>query len=120
MIKVYIASPYTNGNQAENVRQQMVCFEYLVHNGYCPFAPLLSHFQEILSPLPYRKWTELGLEWIRVCDCVLRLPGKSLGTDDECKFASSLKLPVFFSLTDLFKHYDTINSQNESSKRIQG
>jgi hypothetical protein len=108
MIKVYIASPYTNGSQAENVRQQMMYFKELVLNGYCPFAPLLFHFQEIFSPLPYEKYTELDLEWVRVCDCILRLPGKSLGADDECNFAQRCKLPVFYSLTDLFEHYGTL------------
>lgn len=105
MIKVYIASPYTLGDMAVNVKTQIDMVDKLMDEGFAPFAPLYSHFQHMIHPRPYTDWIEMDLEWVSVCDCLLRLPGKSSGADDEVKHANKLKIPVFYSLEDLLKHY---------------
>lgn len=46
-IKVYISSPYTNGDQLENTRRQMDITDELMNGGFYPFTPLYSHFQHI-------------------------------------------------------------------------
>ena len=61
---VYIASPYTHGDPAINVRAQM---------GAVPIAPLHSHFQHLFRPRPYRHWIELDLEIMQRCDACLRI-----------------------------------------------
>ena len=70
---VYIASPYTKGDVAVNVRESFVVADKLVSLGFLPFPPLFSHFWHFLIPHQYEFWTILDLEWILHCDCVLRI-----------------------------------------------
>ena len=105
MIKVYIASPYTKGNKEENVKFQITIGDYLINEGYAPFIPLLSHYQHIICPLSYDKWLELDFEWIKSCNCLLRLQGISKGADLEVEFAKKNNIKVFYSITDLCNFY---------------
>jgi hypothetical protein len=70
---VYIASPYTKGDVAINVRTQMEAFDALLSLGVVPIAPLYSHFQHIFKPRPYQDWINLDLEIVQRCDACLRL-----------------------------------------------
>lgn len=101
MISVYIASPYTLGDVAVNVRESFLVADQLANMGYLPYPPLYSHFWHMLSPHPYEFWTRLDLEWVRRCDCVLRLPGKSSGADAEVEYARKHNIPVCFSVDEL-------------------
>ena len=105
MLKVYIASPYTLGDVAVNVKIQMDAADILMNEGFAPFVPLYSHFQHMAHPRPYRDWIILDLEWVKTCDCLLRLPGKSSGADGEVRYAKELEKPVFYSIDELIKHY---------------
>ena len=100
-IAVYIASPYTKGDVAVNVRESLLVADKLAELGYLPYPPLLSHFWHLLSPHPYEFWTELDLDWVLRCDCVLRLPGESSGADRECGYAERHLIPVFYSIEEL-------------------
>ena len=103
MIKVYIASPYTLGDVAVNVKKQIDMANKLMDWGFAPFVPLYSHFQHMVHPRPYRDWIKLDLEWVRSCDCVLRLEGESKGADGEIAFAKKLDIPVYYSFNELIK-----------------
>jgi hypothetical protein len=98
---VYIASPYTKGDVAVNVRESFVVADKLAELGYLPYPPLYSHFWHFMSPHPYKFWIELDLEWLLHVDCVLRLPGESSGADGEVKFALERNIPVFYSIDEL-------------------
>lgn len=100
MKKVYIASPYTKGDIAVNVKRQMDVANELMNKGFAPFVPLYSHFQHMMHPRPYIDWIEIDLEWVKVCDCVLRLEGESAGADGEVAFAKELGIPVYYSLDE--------------------
>jgi len=101
-MKVYIASPYTKGDTAINVKRQLDTFDILMDKGYFPFAPLYSHFQHMAHPRPYEDWMTYDLEWILVCDCVLRLDGESSGADREVAHAKEHGIPVYYSLEELY------------------
>lgn len=101
MKMVYIASPYTKGDVAVNVRQSFEAANRLVEMGFLPYPPLYSHFWHMISPHPYEYWLHLDFEWILRCDYLLRLPGKSAGADKEEWFALQHKIPVFYSLEEL-------------------
>ena len=105
MIKVFISSPYTIGDTAFNVRRQMDATDELIERGYAPFTPLYYHFQHIVHPRHYDDWIKIDLEWLRSCDCVLRLPGESKGADIECAEADRLGLTVFNSVADIVSYY---------------
>lgn len=107
--KIYIASPYTKGDVAVNVKAQIDAFAELMDKGFAPFAPLYSHFQHMAHPRSYEKWLEQDFEWIPSCDCLLRLPGESSGADKEVELAKSLGKPVFYSIDELTAHYSRIS-----------
>jgi len=100
-IKVYIASPYTLGDHLENVNVQMDMYSELMDLGFLAFAPLYSHYINERHPKSYDAWMEVDYEWIAVCDCVLRLPGESVGADLEDEYARKIGIPVFYSLEEL-------------------
>lgn len=99
---VYIASPYTIGDTAINVRSQLEAADKLMDHGLCPIVPLFTHFQHMHKPRPYKDWLAIDFEKIKRSDAVLRLPGESSGADSEVQLALSLSLPVFYSFEDLF------------------
>ena len=102
MIKVYLAGPYTKGDPAVNVKNMLDVANILIEKGYAPFVPLYSHFQHMIHPQPYEVWCKLDLEWVKACDCVLRLPGESKGADNEVEFAKMiLNIPVYHSIREL-------------------
>lgn len=113
---VYIASPYTKGDVAVNVKVQIDMFDKLMTIGFAPFAPLYSHFQHMTHPRPYQDWIEIDLVWVEVCDCVLRLPGDSSGADGEVEYAKKLNKPVFYSIKELLSHYPDVAFHYESNR----
>lgn len=106
MIKVYIASKYSIGDQAANVRASMDAFNELARLGFAPYSPLLSHFQQIVHPLDYETWMAIDLEWLRQCDVVLRLPGESAGADREVTEAETCNIPAFDTTFDLAMYFN--------------
>jgi hypothetical protein len=108
-IKVYIASPYTKGDPAVNVKRQIDMADTLMNHGYVPFVPLLMHFQHLCKPRDYQDWIDYDLEWIVSCDCLLRLKGESPGAANEVKEAESLGIPVFYSLSEMNHYYQCSN-----------
>ena len=108
MIKVYIASPYTKGDAAVNVKRQIDTANKLMNIGYVPFTPLLYHFQHMIHPRPSEDWMIIDLEWLECCTCLLRLDGESPGADREVAYAKQKGIPVFHSIDDIIKfEYET-------------
>jgi hypothetical protein len=100
---VYVASPYTKGDVAQNVRTQVLAAETLRHLGYLPIIPLLSHFWHFASPHPYEYWLMMDAQKVYLADAILRLPGESDGADFETELARLLGKPVFYSVQDLIR-----------------
>jgi hypothetical protein len=108
-IKVYIASPYTKGDVALNVRKSFEVYTELLKYDFLPFAPLTSHFIHMIFPQTYETWLEIDFDWLLVCDCVLRLLGESNGADQECELAKENDILVFYTLEELIKYYGVKN-----------
>ncbi len=104
-IKVYIASPYTIGDIAMNVKLQIDTVDQLINLGFVPFAPLYYHFQHMMHPRSSDDWMALDLEWLDSCDAVLRLPGASFGADREVECAESKGKPIFMDVESLIETY---------------
>ena len=101
MIKVYIASPYTIGDVAVNVKRQIDAADELMNLGFAPFVPLHSHFQHMIHPRPFQDWIKIDFEWLKICDCLLRIGGESVGADSEVAVAKELNMPVYYSIADI-------------------
>ena len=91
---IYIASPYTVGNSADNVHVQLEAAHRILDMGHCPIAPLLSHYLHIHRPRPYGDWMAMDLAIIKRVDILLRLPGTSPGADREEELARWHGIPV--------------------------
>jgi hypothetical protein len=104
-IKVYIASPYSNGNQEVNVNRSILAGEMIASAGFYPYLPLLTHYWHMIAPHEIEFWYKMDLVWLKTCDAVLRLDGESKGADAEVEFAKANGIPVFFGISELYKHY---------------
>ena len=80
-LKVYIASPYTNGWMPDNVRLQIEAKHILMDYGFIPFAPLENHFSEIFRSRSEGEWLEWDLEWLKACDIIVRIRTKRNGVE---------------------------------------
>ena len=102
MKKIYLASPYTLGDLAVNVKTQMDATEELYKAGFAVYAPIVHmHFQHLVHPHDYNFWLKMCYEWLKSCDAILRLPGVSEGADLEEREAGRLGIPVFHNMVDL-------------------
>ena len=108
---VYIASPYSKGDQALNVKSAMATFDVLLTEGECiPICPLWAHFQHLALPQPYETWASYSLSIAKLCDICLRVPARyrrfnytSPGADSEVFYFEKHGKPVVYSLTELDK-----------------
>lgn len=100
-MKIYIAGPYTNGGVGENVRRAVLAGDQLSELGHTPYIPHLTHLWHLMSPHAYEFWLRLDMEWLMVCEAVLRLPGYSLGADGEVAVAEGLGLPVYYGIEEV-------------------
>jgi hypothetical protein len=71
--------------------------------GHYPFTPHISMFWHYRHLHSYEFWLKQDMEWLRVSDVVLRIPGESKGGDLEVKEAQRLGIPVFFSVKELIE-----------------
>lgn len=102
MIKVYIASPYTNGDKEDNVNLQMDVANELMLRGYAPYTPLLTHFQHLRHPRQEVDWLKLDFAFLDCCDILIRIKPlidgvelTSMGADKEEAHAQEIAIPVF-------------------------
>ena len=95
---VYIASPFSIGNTAVNLRISIDAAERILQAGHIPFAPLLSHVWDVVYHHDPEEWYQFDLKWVEKCDCLIRLPGPSRGADLELARAIELNLMVFYSV----------------------
>ena len=100
-MRVYVAGPYTDGDPEENTKNAIEAGNQLLELGYIPFIPHLSHYWDKLYPQPIQTWYTYDIEWLRLSDAVLRIPGHSRGASREVELATLLHIPVYFSIEEL-------------------
>lgn len=90
----YVAGAYT-GDHAANVREALDVQHQLLEEGIPCIVPHLSHFADIVHPLPYETWMALDLVLVERCDWVLRLDNVSSGADREVSHARAHHVSVW-------------------------
>ena len=116
---IYIASPYTSGDSAINVRFHCRIFDQLLREGHVwPVAPLWTHFQHMLFPRPYKDWLEYDKAFLHLYDGCLRLNAEepalnyiekeSSGADGEIEAFNLMGKPVFYSIESLYKWVESL------------
>lgn len=103
----YVAGPISKGDLVANIRQAHEAGMALIRAGLSPIVPHgncfwgndVSDGAFAPSSLPagttLQDWYGMDLAIVARCDCVLRLPGESVGADMEAAEAGRLGLPVF-------------------------
>jgi len=91
--KVYISGPYTIPDPVENTRDAIKLADTLFMRGYIPFVPHLNMLWHIVSPKQEADWLNWDIEWLRACDYIIRIPGKSKGADFEMRMAKQWGIP---------------------------
>lgn len=101
--RIFIAGPYGDGGPAceENVAAALRAANAVRDLGALVFVPHLFHFWHAQHPRPRQDWLDMDFEWLRICDAVLRIPGRSAGADDEAAKAIAWGMPVFHDLPTL-------------------
>ena len=100
-MRIYVAGPMTKGDQIQNVRAAIYAAEALVARGHSPYIPHLSALWHLVAPHPVEFWYAYDLEWLGLCDALLRLPGYSAGADAEVVAARAAGKPVYLALADV-------------------
>jgi nucleoside 2-deoxyribosyltransferase len=110
---VYIAGPYLGASKHHDARSYLAIDENisvarkvmveLVALGYGVFCPHMhSAHMEVMAPTASADyWYEIDLHFLKSCDALLRIPGRSHGSDMEVAFALENNIKVFYSIEDL-------------------
>lgn len=100
-MRIYIAAPYTKGDVAQNVRGAIEVADKLLERGHYPYVPHLTHFWHFISPKSWGLWLDIDRIWIAQCEALLRLPGESVGADNEVAYAKAIGIPIYWSIEEI-------------------
>jgi len=101
-MRIYIASAYSKGDIAINVRNVILAADELVKRGHVPYIPHLTHFWQLISPKDYEFWLDYDSSFIdHWAEGLLRLYNSSAGADREVARARRLGLPVYYGVESL-------------------
>ena len=101
---VYLAGPLTKGSPFQNVKRAIEVGDNLLEHGFLPFIPhLTALWAMVAGDKPWNVWLDFDEKWLLKCDCLLRIDGESPGADREVEFAKQAGIPVFYSLSDLYR-----------------
>ena len=104
---VYVASPYTRGDQATNVAIQIAAGHRLLDTQVAPIVPTLNHLMQMLHQRDEEDWMQMDFAVVKRCDALWRLPGESAGADREVMLARERGIPVYFSFEELMADRST-------------
>lgn len=105
-IRVYLAGPITQGNREHNFNQAADAHKALLAAGFAVLNPMLSMMLPGCWDIPHRTWLDSDLPWVECAEAVLRLPGASMGADEETEHAKEWSIPVFHDMASLVEHFN--------------
>ena len=100
-MRIYIAGPYQHPDPVENTHKAVQAAEDLVKLGHSPYIPHLTLLWHLISPHGSDFWYRHDLIWLFHCEGLLRLPGKSVGADNEVAFAEREGIPVYHNIGEI-------------------
>jgi hypothetical protein len=99
---IYIAGPMALGSMADNIRQAWEAAEKLRDAGFSPIVPHDSFFNSITGKRrSHAEWLEIDKPMVLASAAVLRLPGESVGADQEVEWARENGKSVWFDVDAL-------------------
>ena len=96
--RVYLSGPITKGDRNWNQYQANVAHKLLLEAGYAVLNPMPTGVLPFAwdGSIDHATWLESDKSFVSVCHLVVRLPGESIGADDETSYADSLGIPVVY------------------------
>lgn len=92
-MRIYLAGPYSA--EPEQCTHEAIRIANELRNmGHSPFVPHLTHYWHLRHPRAYEDWLDYDLDWLEVCNVLIRIPGHSPGADREVEAARRLGLTV--------------------------
>lgn len=115
---IYVAGPYTVGNQSQNVYNALHFGDYLLSRGATPYIPHLSHHWSLStiggSERTYDEWMDICFNVLHRCNALVRLRGESPGSEMEVEYAKELQIPIFLeNETELIEEFIKKCTQGE-------
>lgn len=102
-LRVYIAGPYSNPDEAKRDRNIEMAAQHaalLLKAGHYPFCPhtMTARFEDEHPEVDYPFYLRMYCHWMKFCDAVYVLPGwqSSNGTAIELRLAEELRMPIYF------------------------
>lgn len=93
---VYLAGPFTYPDCIENTHVAMKFANDIYDtNVALPFTPHLSMFEHFLRPKPISYWYDRDIEYLEHCQGLIRMPGISVGADNEVSWCKENDLPYY-------------------------
>ena len=106
MKRIFITGPMSSsGEPGPNINKAGKAAQQLLLAGFAVYVPHVNWLIDIAFPTEPRFWWQNSLEWLRVSDGILRLPGPSKGAERETEFAEEKGIPVFFSVDDVIRYF---------------
>lgn len=96
-LRVYLAGPISKGDRGHNLAQFISWHEYLMTAGFAVFNPGLSMLLPWAAEKNHTEWMEADIPFVLQSDLVVRLPGESVGADQEVVEAMKAGIPVYFA-----------------------
>ncbi len=100
-MKVFISGPYAYPDPVINTRNAILAGNKIAKLGHIPFIPHLNLQWHMVCPHNANFWYKYDLEWLDICDAVLRLPGWSRGADKEVEYAKLKGIRVIYGINEL-------------------
>ena len=108
MARIYIAGPYSSdstfGQQAniDAARGAAIALYRMGHTPFCPHT-MTAWFDRLAPDIPGEVYLRTGIEWLRLCEAVLMLPGweQSAGSRAEYAEARERGLWVYVSIEEI-------------------
>jgi hypothetical protein len=110
MIKVYVAGKLNSDavGYIKNMHKMIKTAKLLRDNGFSVYVPCNDFLEGLVDgQFEYADYFDNSQPWLSSSDAVFLTPGweTSEGTKREIAFAESLQIPVFYSITQMCKHY---------------
>ena len=103
-LRVYIAGPYTIGDTILNIRAAIKAGDRVLKAGHIPFIPHTNMLWHLVCPHEAQVWYDWDLEWLMMCNAMIKLPGESVGADREECWARAWGKPIYTLEEFLEKH----------------
>jgi hypothetical protein len=99
--RIYVAGPLnSSGDKDTNIANACRVGGVLHSLGHTPFVPHINVLWHEHHPLSEHAWLAWDLEWLAMCDWLVRLPGVSPGSDIEVATARATGKSILFLSPD--------------------